>query len=209
MRPSTLPIIVLALAPWLCLSTGSAAEPATGEAKLRESLRATMLQLRTAETERANLQALQAENERKNKTLTEQVEALTKRMTQDKEASDKTLAELKTRASEQEAELAKFKDALIKWQAAQKQAAELATKTEAQRAKLAGEVIVLQRKVSEQQMKNAAMYRLANEILTRYEKFGLGEALTAREPFVGITRVKLQNYVQDYGDKLSEQTIKP
>ena len=36
-----------------------------------------------------------------------------------------------------------------------------------------------------------------------------GEALTAREPFVGVTRVKFENLIQDYQDKLADQKIKP
>jgi hypothetical protein len=51
------------------------------------------------------------------------------------------------------------------------------------------------------------LYKLGNEILTRYEKFGLGEALQAKEPFVGVSRVKLQALVQDYKDKLLDQAI--
>jgi hypothetical protein len=50
---------------------------------------------------------------------------------------------------------------------------------------------------------------LSNEILTRYEKFSLGEALAAREPFIGLTRVKLENLTQDYSDKISKQQAKP
>jgi hypothetical protein len=53
------------------------------------------------------------------------------------------------------------------------------------------------------------MYRIGSEILKRYEGFGLGTAIAAREPFVGSMRVKLQNLVQDYADKLAEQKIKP
>jgi hypothetical protein len=45
--------------------------------------------------------------------------------------------------------------------------------------------------------------------LTRYEKFGLGQALSAREPFTGITRVKLESQVQDYEDKIADQKVKP
>ena len=52
-------------------------------------------------------------------------------------------------------------------------------------------------------------YKTGSEILSRYENFGLGEAIVAREPFVGITRVKLQNLIQEYGDKLADQKIKP
>jgi hypothetical protein len=53
------------------------------------------------------------------------------------------------------------------------------------------------------------MYRLGNEVLDRYAQFGLGTALAAREPFVGITKVKFQNLVQDYQNKLTDQTIRP
>ena len=64
------------------------------------------------------------------------------------------------------------------------------------------------RKVDDREAKNYELFKLANEILTRYEKFGLGEALTAREPFTGLTRVKLENLVQDYQDTLSQQRSK-
>jgi hypothetical protein len=58
-------------------------------------------------------------------------------------------------------------------------------------------------------MRNAEMYRLANEVLDRYAQFGLGTAISAREPFVGISKVKFQNLVQDYQNKLTDQTIRP
>ena len=53
------------------------------------------------------------------------------------------------------------------------------------------------------------MYRLGNEVLDRYAQFGLGTAISAREPFVGITKVKFQTLLQDYQNKLTDQTIKP
>ena len=52
------------------------------------------------------------------------------------------------------------------------------------------------------------MYKIGSEVLQRFENFGLGTALTAREPFVGTTRVKLQNLFQDYADKLADARIK-
>lgn len=69
--------------------------------------------------------------------------------------------------------------------------------------------MLLDRRVTEQQAKNTTMYQIGVEILDRYEKFGLGDALTAREPFIGKTRVKFQNLVQEFQDKLTEQRIKP
>jgi hypothetical protein len=49
---------------------------------------------------------------------------------------------------------------------------------------------------------------LGNEVLDRYAQFGLGTAISAREPFVGITKVKFQTLVQDYQNKLTDQTIR-
>ena len=57
--------------------------------------------------------------------------------------------------------------------------------------------------------KNTNLFQIGSEILTRYEKFGLGEALAAKEPFVGTTRVKLENQVQGYEDKLLNQKSTP
>jgi len=64
------------------------------------------------------------------------------------------------------------------------------------------QVVELQRKIDEDERRNIALFQLANEILTRYEKFGLGEALAAKEPFTGLTRVNLENLVQGYEDKI-------
>ena len=167
------------------------------DAKMRETLRNTMLQLRTAQNERAALQASQAEAEEKLKKLNAEVESLRK----DSAAANKNVAD-------QQAQLAKFKEALQNWETAYKQATDVANAKEAARAKLADEVIVLQRQVADQRTKNAALFKTANEILSRYERFGLGEALAAKEPFVGVTRVKLETLVQDYEDKIADERIK-
>ena len=185
------------------------AENANPEARLRELLRNTMLQLRAAEADRDALQNAKAENEKQKKALEDQVAALTENARTDKEAADKTIADLNTKSTQEEAEIAQLKDALAKWKESQKQAVDLIGTKEAQRAKLAGDNILLQRRVDEYHTKNLALYKVGTEVLDRYEKFGLGDALTAREPFVGLTRVRFQNLVQDYQDKLSEQKIKP
>jgi len=190
-------------------ATLNAEQPSAGDARLREQLRATMLQLRTAETDRANLQAAQAEHEQKAKSLTEQVATLVKQSAADKETSDKAIAALHAKVDERDAEVARLNESLEKWKKGYNEAAALAQKKEAERTKLADKVIALDRQVADQQVRNAAMFKLGNEILSRYEKFGLGTALTAREPFVGITKVKLQSLFQDYQDKLADQRIKP
>lgn len=183
---------------FLSLGATLRAADQSGEAKLREQLRSTMLQLRTAQNERAALQASQAENEQKVKTLTNQLEALSKQGA----AAEKTVAE-------QTAQIATLRESVQKWEAAYQQVTQVAASKEGERAKAAAQLIELKRVVADREAKNRSLFAIANEILVRYERFSLGDALAAKEPFTGLTRVKLENLVQDYQDKLAEQRVRP
>src|SRR5215470_2285613 len=171
------------------------------DARLRETLRTLTMRLRSAETERNTLLSDKAQLEQEKKTLTGKVDALNKQVAEDK-------AKLDTLEAKQK-ELADTKESLAKWKAAYEQIQSAAQKSDAERAKLASESIILKRKVEDRERKNLELYKTANEILTRYEKFALGEALSAREPFTGITRVKLETLVQDYQDKIADARVKP
>lgn len=180
-----------------------AADPTqTVETQLRERLRDTVLQLRAAETERAALQATQTQSADENKVLTEKLALITKEANANKlaaKAADSLNDSLKSQIARQDKEIAQLKEAIESC----KQAAELAHNKETERARRADEAMIeLERLVADRQAKNLALYKIASEILQRYEQFSLGDAIKAREPFVGITRVKLQNQVQDYQDKL-------
>jgi len=178
---------------------------AADDARVRETLRALTLRLRSAETERNNLLAEKAQMEQEKKTLTEKVDALTKQVATDKE----TISTLTSKTSVQEASLTQAKEALDKLKSAYDEAVAIARKEKASHDKAADELVLLQRKLSDREDRNRKLFTLANEILTRYEKFAMGEALAAREPFTGLTRVKLENLVQDYQDKISEQRSRP
>ncbi len=205
------------LFPWLLTSVFSsgllhAAEQGnTVEDRLRGQLRSTMLQLRDAQNQLATLQSAQAEDEKQKKTLSDRVDEdeLTKQAASDKDAATKTIADLNAKVTDQTTLINQMKDALDKWKEAYNKAVEVANTKEAQRAKFESQAIVLQRRVENDEAKNLALYQLGKEVLNRYEKFGLGTAITSREPFVGITKVKLENLVQDYSDKLMDQTVKP
>lgn len=201
-------ILIILGALVLCANSTLHAD-AAAEAKMREQLRAVMMQLRTAEAERANLQATQAEKDAKIKELTDQAAAMAKQMGEDKTVADKAIAELRTRLEQRDADIVGLKQNVEKLTGDLKKMTEIANTKEAQRTKLTNDVILLQRQVADQQLKNAEMYKLAVEILDPYEKFSLGEAIVAREPFTGITRVKLQTFFQDYGDKVTDAKIKP
>lgn len=184
-------------------------QPNAADTRMREALRNTMLQLRTAQNDNAALQSAKDELEKKNKELDNQVKLLTKQGAEDRDAAKKSIDSLSAKVEGQDRALAQLKQDFEKSQADLKAATALAQSKEAARKALEDQGILLNRTVADQKTKNAEMYKLGREILLRYEKFGLGEALSAKEPFVGTTRVKLESYVQDFQDKLTDQKIKP
>ena len=182
-------------------------DQASPEARLRDALRNTLLQLRTVTTDRDNLQGQVDDLKSQVDDLTKKLAAATKKASDDQIADNKTITVLKGQVSDQEGSIASLQHTLDQWKDSQRKVVVIANQTEAKRAKLADIAIRLQRVVDDQKRKNDEMYKIGMEILDRYEKFGLGEALTAKEPFVGTTRTKFETLVQDYEDKLTDQTI--
>jgi len=204
----------LLLVATLLTGLAAAAEAPDPSQKLREQLRGVMLQLRSAQTESANAQAAQAAAEQKNTELTAKVADLEKRNAKlikeaedDKKASDKALAALTTKVADRDKRIAEDEEALRKWTAGFQEMKDLARKTEGERARLAAESLVLKRTIADRETKNIALFNIANEVLKRYEDYALGKALAAREPFIGTTRVKIENLVQGYKDKILDNRI--
>jgi chromosome segregation ATPase len=194
----------------------AAAPPADPNQRLRDTLKNTILQLRTVETERATLQASQLVNEAKIKELTAEIEKLNKQIAKltkeaiaEQEVAKKEIDTLKTKQEAQEKQIAQLTEALEKWKAGYNDVVKIAKEREALRAKAASRAVIAERKLAERERQNLELYTTGREILDRLEGFGLGTAVTAREPFIGLTKVKLQNYVQDYGDKLQDNKYNP
>jgi chromosome segregation ATPase len=203
-----LPLILLTLQPVV------AAPEADPTQKLREQLRAALLQLRTAQTETANLRASQAtaaekqtELEAKITALEARNAALIKQNAADKTAADESIVKLSNRLTERDKRISQFSEALEKWKAGYQQAASVARTKEDERAKIATEVITLKHTIADREAKNIALFNTAIEILDRFENYALGKAISAREPFIGTTRVKVENLVQGYQDKIIDQRI--
>jgi len=191
-----------------------AAEEVDPTVKLREQLRAVMLQLRTSQTEAANAQTAQSIAEQKSKELAEKITALDKRYgtlvkqnAADKTATDETIAKLNNKLAEREKRLAEITANRNEWKAGYQKAAAVANNKEEERAKLASEAVVNKRTIADLQAKNISLFNTATEILDRYENYALGKALAAREPFVSTTRVKVENQVQGYKDRILDNRI--
>jgi chromosome segregation ATPase len=203
---------------WICAgallalvaTTGRAADAADdGQARLREALRAAMLQLRTMQSDLAAAQSAQGALTTENQALKARIEASRRDAQHDQEASAKQLADLRATAARQDRELAQLRETVQTWESSSRTATALAAQKENDRAQLASAQLALRRTIEEREAQNRELYRIGMEILQRYEKFSLGEALAAREPFVGTTRTRLENQVQGYEDKLTAQVARP
>ena len=148
--------------------------------KMREAVRNTMIQLRDANAKLAAAQTAQAEAEDKVKELQGELDALTKKTTTQKKTDDQTIDDLKTKLAASDMQVVHLTESLAKWKQGYYKLADYAKGTEGKRAELASKIILLDRRIADQQVRNAEMFRLANEVLDRYAQFGLGTAISAR-----------------------------
>ena len=202
--------------PWYCATLATVmgatslfgADAGSPEAKLKESLRAALIQARTLQSQKEQAEAAKQDAEQKNEALTAELEALKAKAAEEGEKAAREISDLKKRGEQQATSIQELQGALQEWKDAHRKTSELASKTEAERVKWAGRAADLQKQSEDQRAKNLEMYRIGSEILERYEGFGLGTAIRAREPFIGTMRVKLQNLAQDYAEKLAGQKTK-
>jgi chromosome segregation ATPase len=192
------------------------AQQVTAEAKLRESVKAMTAQVQNLNAEKLTMQAAitAAETKAKDqenaiKELTKRVDEMTRELATTKEEATRVQAEQAAKITATESDLKKHRETLDKWKAAHTEITAIAKKKEAERAKYAAQAKDVERRANDYKTKNLELYKVGTEILERLRKFAFGEALAAREPFLGNAKVKLQALVQDYQDKLLDQTAKP
>lgn len=191
------------------------AEPeADPTAKLMDQLRSVTLQLRTAQTESANAKVAQTAAEQQVATAEKSIkdlkaanERLTKKASDDKAAAEEAVTTLNAKLTERDEALVRYNEALEKWKAGYEKAAAVAREKEEARAALASEGVTNKREIADLQRKNVSLFNVSNEILDRYEGYALGKAIAAKEPFIGTTRVKIENLVQGYKDRIVDNRI--
>jgi chromosome segregation ATPase len=187
---------------------------ADASAKLREQLKATLLQLRTAQTESANAKAAQAvadakikELEDQNKQLEARVASLGKEAAEIRASSGETAIRLNETIAGRDKLIAQYQQGLAEWKAGYDKAAAVARQKEEERAALASEAVALRNTVADRERKNIGLFNTSMEILGRFEKFSLGKAISAREPFIQSSRVKVETLVEGYKSDILDNRI--
>ena len=208
------PLSLLAVLAFLGSSMPSPAQaPSPTEDKLREQLKAVTHQLRTSQGDAATAAAEKAAADEKSKDLegkldkiAKQLVTLSKEKEEVIEAASRMKLALEGQLTSKGEELVKFQKSLDKWKASHVEISDIAKKKEAARSSYSTKNAALERRVADLRTRNQNLFNTANEILDRFRKFSLGEAIAAREPFTGLTRVKLQNQLQEYGDMILDPT---
>jgi hypothetical protein len=191
--------LALFLAAALC---GGEARADTETDRLREALRNAIAQTRSLEDARTASQAKLADAERGKAALKAQVDA--------GKAEIKKLEKEQREAVEQfNQRLTERDETLDKWKSAYEEAANVARAKDAERAKFEGEATAFKASTKSCLAKNVSLMKVGRELLHRYEEVNFGDMLVAREPLIGEQRIRLQNLLQDYNDKLLDQKATP
>jgi chromosome segregation ATPase len=196
-RSPALPL--LAALPALLLPAAARADAAS-EGRLRDALRAATAQLRALEDERATWQARETASRKELDLLRAQA-----RSAQAPRGDRRELSELKERLAERTEAASAAAEALVRCEAARDEAARAG---QDERGRLSAENTSLAERLAAAEAKNERLYRVGKDIIDWLSRVGVGAALAAREPVLGLKRVELENAAQDHEDALIEQRIR-
>jgi chromosome segregation ATPase len=200
-------LLAAALTALAALPPAARADAAT-ETRLRDALRAATSQARALEEERATWQAkeakLQAELEALRKDL-----AATRGRPRGCGEAERRLEEARQKLAQQAEESGKVSASLAQCQSTGQDARKAAQVSEDERARLSAEATALRDRVAAAEVRNAQLYRTGKDILDWLSRLGVGAAVAAREPFLEVKRVELENTAQDFEDKLLEHRGPP
>ncbi len=207
--PTVRHCVALALVLAVALPLPSAAQSTRAEGGGSEqALRKAQALLRQAAQEAS---ALQAENLK----LLGEVDALESRLASARatlEETDGALGETRGRAAAlasrlqgTEGRLAtteeQLRDVVVRYKALAAQHREL----QQVRVRLDETVATGERDLAECTATNAELYEAGMELLARYERKGVWDALAQREPVTGLKQVDIENVLQEYADRLDDQ----
>jgi chromosome segregation ATPase len=175
-----------------------AARADTETDKLREALRSATMQTRALEDQRAASQAKIAEAEKDKAALKAQVDAAKAEIKKLEKQQRDAVDEFNQRLTERD-------ETLDKWKSAYEEAATVARTKDAERAKFEGEATTYKASTKSCLAKNTLLMKVGRELLHRYEDVNFGDMAVAREPLFGEQRIRIQNLLQDYNDRLLDQ----
>jgi chromosome segregation ATPase len=190
--------LILGLVVTAMLASSGVAFAQSETDRLREALRQAIAQTRALEDERTALQGKLSGAERDKANLKAQVEAAQAETKKAQKEYRDAVEEFNNRLTEHEA-------TLEKWKSAYEEAATVARTKDAERAKFESEATACEAGIKSCRAKNVALVKIDRQLLRRNSNITFGEKFVAREPLIAYGRVKVQNDLQDYTDKILDQ----
>jgi hypothetical protein len=201
--------------------TSAHAQDQGEEARLRDALRRTTVDLRSAQDSQAALQTALDQAQRQRDQLQQQVTALTAKLAQAPAAVAPPVPAAAPQPSPADEELKSALDAaraqneslqagLSHWQAAYQQAATIARQKDADSQQAAAASKSAEQTLAICSTKNTKLIATAEDILHLYRSQSFHSLLlSSYEPLLGLAQVRLDNVIQDNEDKIREQKYYP
>lgn len=186
----------------LALVISTAAHADQESDRLREALRSATAQARTAEDQRAAVQAKLTAAEQERDRLRKQNEAYRAQVKEAEQAYRQAVKDFNERIAERD-------DSLEKWKAAYGEAASVARTKDAERTRFEGEATTWKASAKACEAKNVRLVKIADDVVKQYERMDPLEKVLDHDPVFGLKRVEHQNAAQDFRDKIIEQKAKP
>ncbi len=208
MKSRTLSLALLALVPAVSFAEPApAAGPAAAEVKLREALRTATLRMRTMETDLESARAAVETKDKELVSLRKKAEAQARRAAEEIALGAKHMGALNEKIAKLTDRAKALDESNDKWKAEATRLADTLRPAEAERDRLRTLADRLTLRVADRERHNVELIRISDEILRRFEQYGLGEAIAGKETFIGTKRVKLQTLAQEYTDKIDDHKV--
>jgi YD repeat-containing protein len=186
----------------------SAQQRSDAEDRLRDMLRQTTIELRDAQSQNLELRAKIDELNAKGAAAT----ASAPRANVDTAALRRAQSEaeqLRTALAEARRAIEERDQAMAQWQLAYGQAEQLARTRDADAKRLDELQQTLTQRVDTCERDNAQLVDVAEEVLEKYRRKGVWDAMRDAEPLTGIHRVQLETLAQKYHARILDLQAKP
>lgn len=155
----------------------------------------------------------QAENARL-KTEVEELKAQLAKAASALNASEQRAKKIAAGSSKEAAAVQEVNDALVRTRtqmqdlvAKFRETAQTLRDVETEREQIRAQLLGQERELKTCVDRNAAMYRVSDELLLRMGDRGMWSSLTEKEPFTKISRTRLENLIEDYRYRVDEQRL--
>jgi len=180
-----------------------------GDARLRDQLRQTVMQLRQAEDDNADLKAKLDAATQQAATQTAEAVAAAKKQSAADPGLRRALEEQKAKTDNLQQQYDTLQKSLDQWKQAYQQAVLLARSRDGDAHRLDDNLKQTSAGLQACEDRNAKLVQLGDELLAKYKDKGVWESLHDAEPFTQLHHVELEKLAQDYHDRIVDATVAP